>query len=185
MSQCGAQSAGGIAKTFRYAAHPASHQVFLSWAYKRICARTSADWLQAQLMRALSPPGRWGSACAFAQEPAHCSHFAAQPCKRKGWDIISTASVDSAFAALSDRTRRDLLTEIVRRNATTATDMAADRSMSRQGVSGHLAVLASAGLVERRRAGRYVFYRANAAGLFAALSWIVDLGADVAKYQDA
>jgi DNA-binding transcriptional ArsR family regulator len=90
----------------------------------------------------------------------------------------NTDTVDIVFEALSDRARRDLLSEIVCR-ATTATDLAADRTMSRQGVSKHLAVLSNAGLVERKRIGRRVFYRVNGAALFSALAWISDLGAQV------
>ena len=92
-----------------------------------------------------------------------------------------TVAVDGVFEALSSRSRRDLLGEIVRRNAATATDLAADRPMSQQGVSKHLAVLSSAGLVERKRIGRRVFYRVNGAALFSALAWISDLGAQVGR----
>jgi DNA-binding transcriptional ArsR family regulator len=98
---------------------------------------------------------------------------------------INTKPVDIVFGALSGQVRRDLLGDIVRHKAATATNLAADRSMSRQGVSRHLDVLSSAGLVERERVGRCVFYRANGAALFSALAWISELGADVAAYQGA
>jgi DNA-binding transcriptional ArsR family regulator len=99
--------------------------------------------------------------------------------------LSNTEAVGIVFDALSNQSRRDLLADIVRRKAATATDLAADRVMSRQGVSKHLAVLSRAGLVERKRSGRWVFYRVNGAVLFSVLAWTGGLGADVAKYQDA
>jgi DNA-binding transcriptional ArsR family regulator len=97
----------------------------------------------------------------------------------------SNAEVDRLFEALADERRRTILSEIVRRQATTATEIATGLPISRQAVSQHLVALSGAGLVERKRAGRFVVYRATPAGLFSALAWISELGAAVAKHQDA
>lgn len=84
---------------------------------------------------------------------------------------------EPVFAALADGTRRDLLRAIAADGPVTATELAAARDISRQAVSKHLAVLGEAGLVEGRREGREVRYRADVAPLAAATSWIEDTGA--------
>ncbi|WP_114855779.1 helix-turn-helix transcriptional regulator [Brachybacterium sp. YJGR34] len=55
-----------------------------------------------------------------------------------------------AFAALSDPTRRDLVSRLTLGDATVG-ELAAPYDMSLQAVSKHLAVLEAAGLVTRRR----------------------------------
>ena len=49
------------------------------------------------------------------------------------------ASPDAVFAALADGTRRDILRAIVVSGPLTATELAADREISRQAVAKHLA----------------------------------------------
>src|SRR5205814_7011 len=58
---------------------------------------------------------------------------------------------DAVFGALSDPTRRQLLSEIAGRPAT-ATELAGSLPISRQAVVKHLGALADAGLIERERA---------------------------------
>lgn len=84
---------------------------------------------------------------------------------------------DAVFAALADGTRRELLRAIVTDGPCTATELAADREISRQAVSKHLAVLGQAGLVTGRRDGREVRFRADTAPLAAATDWIAETGA--------
>ena len=79
------------------------------------------------------------------------------------------------FEALSDPVRRRLLTEISARPAT-ATELAADLPISRQAVTKHLALLSSAGLLTRERAGRDVRYRFTPEPLSHATSWIGQVG---------
>lgn len=59
-------------------------------------------------------------------------------------------SMSRAFMALSDPTRRDLVSRLTLGDATVG-ELAAPYDMSLQAVSKHLAVLESAGLVSRRR----------------------------------
>ncbi len=59
-------------------------------------------------------------------------------------------ALSRAFAALSDPTRRDLVSRLTLGDAAVG-ELAAPYDMSLQAVSKHLAVLESAGLVSRRR----------------------------------
>ncbi|MFV0459773.1 MAG: ArsR/SmtB family transcription factor [Actinomycetales bacterium] len=58
--------------------------------------------------------------------------------------------LDSIFAALADRTRRDIVARLSLGDATVG-ELAAPYGMSLQAVSKHLKVLEAAGLVSRRR----------------------------------
>lgn len=84
---------------------------------------------------------------------------------------------DPVFAALADGTRRELLRAIVTSGPCTATELAADRDITRQAVTKHLVVLGEAGLVSGRREGREVRYRADTAPLSCATDWITETGA--------
>lgn len=84
---------------------------------------------------------------------------------------------DAVFEALSDPTRRDLLALVGRTDGATATDLARELPVSRQAVSKHLLVLASAGLVESGRTGREVHYRLTPAPLSEAMAWMAGVGA--------
>lgn len=84
---------------------------------------------------------------------------------------------DPVFAALADATRRDILRSVASRGPCTATELAAERSISRQAVAKHLSVLGRAGLVTPSRDGREVRYEADPAPLRAASDWIDATGA--------
>jgi len=76
------------------------------------------------------------------------------------------ATVDDAFAALADPTRRDILDLLRRRGTLTAGAIAAAHpGVSRPGISRHLRVLREAGLVIADEAGRERRYRLNGAAL--------------------
>ena len=96
----------------------------------------------------------------------------------------SNAEVDNLFEALADERRRTILSELVRRRETTATELAGDLPISRQAVCKHLTALSIAGLVDRRRVARSVVYTVTPGALFGALAWMADLGAEVARSQD-
>lgn len=81
------------------------------------------------------------------------------------------------FAALADPTRRRVLDTIGRRGTATTTEIAAELPVTRQAVAKHLAILADAGLVEGRRAGRETRYRLTPAPLGDAIGWMADVGA--------
>ena len=81
------------------------------------------------------------------------------------------------FAALADPNRRHLLEELAGREAS-VTDLAETMPVTRQAVAKHLAALASAGLVESRRAGRERLYRLNRTPLDGAAGWIARVGSE-------
>jgi len=87
------------------------------------------------------------------------------------------ADPDAIFAALADGTRRELLRAVVASGPCTATELAADRPITRQAVAKHLTVLGDAGLVTGRRDGREVRFHADPAPLAAASAWIDETGA--------
>jgi DNA-binding transcriptional ArsR family regulator len=84
----------------------------------------------------------------------------------------------AVFGALSDPTRRALLTAIAEHPATTATELAARLPISRQAVLKHLNALAAAGLLARTRSGREVRYRFTPAPLSDAVDWMTAVGAE-------
>lgn len=81
--------------------------------------------------------------------------------------------------ALGDGTRRDLLAAVAAAGpaGTTATELAADRSISRQAIVKHLQVLAAAGLVAGEKVGREQRYRLEPAPLDDASAWLGRVGA--------
>jgi DNA-binding transcriptional ArsR family regulator len=61
--------------------------------------------------------------------------------------------LDKTFAALSDSTRRGILTRLGRENASIS-DLAADFEMTLNGIKKHVGVLEGAGLVTTEKVGR-------------------------------
>lgn len=74
---------------------------------------------------------------------------------------------DEVFRAIADATRRAILDELVERDGQTLFELCGRLTMnhglgsSRQAVSQHLDVLEAAGLVVRRREGRYTFHHVD------------------------
>lgn len=91
-------------------------------------------------------------------------------------DAASAADVATVFAALGDPTRAALLAELVTRGRGTATSLTTVTDISRQAVDRHLRVLAGAGLVESRRAGREVVYTLRPQVLARSATWLDELG---------
>lgn len=83
--------------------------------------------------------------------------------------------IDSVFVALSDSTRRDILDRTLG-TALTVNQIAMDYDMSLAAVSKHLKVLDDAGLITKRKNGRYVFISARPDGLAEAREYL-------ARYQ--
>ena len=79
--------------------------------------------------------------------------------------------LDLVFAALSDATRRGLLTRLIEGEATVGS-LAEPLQMSLPAVSKHLRVLEDAGLLKRRIEGRTHFISANPKPLREAVNWI-------------
>jgi DNA-binding transcriptional ArsR family regulator len=79
--------------------------------------------------------------------------------------------LDRAYAALADPTRRRLL-ETLREGDARITDLAAPLPMTFAGVSRHIGVLESAGLVRREIRGREHWLSVQPNGLTMAQEWI-------------
>jgi DNA-binding transcriptional ArsR family regulator len=84
--------------------------------------------------------------------------------------------VDAVFGALGDSGRRELMQEIATRGSATATELAADRPVTRQAVAKQLAALADAGLVRAERRGRETHYEVTPEPLADAVAWMSDVG---------
>ncbi|MCK0176965.1 MULTISPECIES: helix-turn-helix transcriptional regulator [Mycobacteriaceae] len=85
--------------------------------------------------------------------------------------MVEDQVLDRAYAALADPTRRRLL-EVLRGGDARITDLAAPLPMSFAGVSRHIGVLESAGLVQREVRGREHWLSLRPDGLFAAQRWM-------------
>ncbi len=79
--------------------------------------------------------------------------------------------LDAMFAALADRTRRDIVARLSRGEATVK-DLAAPYAMSLQAVSQHIRVLERCGLVSRSRHRQTRPCRLEPQALEVAVSWI-------------
>src|SRR5215831_10543551 len=85
--------------------------------------------------------------------------------------LTQQSAKSSVFAALADPVRRHLLGELAG-GERPAGALAEGVPVSRSAVSQHLAILRGAGLVEHRRSGRQVWYRASRAGAASAAAWL-------------
>jgi DNA-binding transcriptional ArsR family regulator len=78
----------------------------------------------------------------------------------------------SVLQALADPTRLAVFERLAGGEATVS-QITAGLDVSQPAVSQHLAALRRAGLVSDRRAGRFVYYRAEPSGLTPLVDWIV------------
>jgi DNA-binding transcriptional ArsR family regulator len=85
--------------------------------------------------------------------------------------MVEYPSLDNTFAAVSDPTRRAILTELTGREAS-VTELAEPFDVSLQAVSKHIGVLAEAGLVAREKRGRIHWCRLTATPMKAADEWL-------------
>ena len=76
-------------------------------------------------------------------------------------ETVSDELLSMALKALSDTTRRHLLTQLVQNGPMRVTDLAAAYSMSLNGISKHIKVLEQAQLITRRQLGRVHWIEAN------------------------
>jgi DNA-binding transcriptional ArsR family regulator len=84
---------------------------------------------------------------------------------------IDDEQLDAMFAALADRTRRDIVARLSEGEATVK-ELAAPYAMSLQAVSQHIGVLERCGLVSRGRHRQTRPCRLEPEALEAAVSWI-------------
>jgi DNA-binding transcriptional ArsR family regulator len=85
----------------------------------------------------------------------------------------------AVFAALADPTRRAILASLAEHGPSTATDLSARLSITRQGVAKHLALLAEAELVTSDAGlGRRVLHRHRSEPVKVAQSYLAALATD-------
>jgi DNA-binding transcriptional ArsR family regulator len=84
---------------------------------------------------------------------------------------LSTARLDTAFAALSDATRRGVLEQLGRNDAS-ITELADTFRMTLTGMKKHVGVLEQAGLVTTRKVGRVRTCRLDPRALEQEAAWI-------------
>lgn len=84
---------------------------------------------------------------------------------------------DRVFTALADGRRREILERLTNEGAKTATELAQDLPITRQGVSKHLKILAAADLVSVRQVGRDKLYSVTPQSLAEAVTWLETLTA--------
>ena len=83
----------------------------------------------------------------------------------------------SLFAALADPIRRGLLVNLAEHSPKTATQLAEDYPITRQGILKHLTILESAGLVAVHQLGREKRYTLTPEPLGELTQWIDNIGA--------
>ena len=83
----------------------------------------------------------------------------------------------SLFAALADPMRRGLLINLAEHSPKTATQLAQEYPITRQGILKHLTILEDAGLVAVHQAGREKRYTLTPEPLEELEQWIEDIGA--------
>src|SRR5687767_12666166 len=83
----------------------------------------------------------------------------------------------SVFAALADPMRRGLLVNLAEHSPRTATQLAQEYPITRQGILKHLTILEDAGLVAVYQAGREKRYTLTPEPLEELEQWIEDIGA--------
>ena len=99
------------------------------------------------------------------------------------YNVERMNAVDATFAALANPTRRAILTQLTRGEATVM-ELAAPFEMSQPAISRHLAVLERAGLISRRVEGATRPCRIEQEGFEAMDRWLAVIGKAMAKNYD-
>ncbi len=79
---------------------------------------------------------------------------------------------ERVFSALADRTRRQLLMKLAENSPKTITQLTEEFQITRQGITKHLDVLASAGLVQMQAQGREKHYQLAPEPLRTVSTWL-------------
>lgn len=87
----------------------------------------------------------------------------------------ATPTLDLIFAALSDPTRRAILSMLLEDDMAVS-DVAAPFGVSLAAVSKHLGVLAGAGLIAQEKRGRIIWCKLNPDGMRQASIWMQGFG---------
>ncbi len=83
-------------------------------------------------------------------------------------------SFEKTFHALSDPTRRKILTDL-KNGPKTAGELAAQFELTAATVSHHLSVLRESGLVWSEKQGKYIRYELNTSVVDELLGWVLSL----------
>lgn len=94
------------------------------------------------------------------------------PTDREDGPTPRNVGLDRTFAALSDPTRRALLTQLSARPGLSVSELARPFAMSLPSVMKHLDVLSDAGLISRRKTGRTVACRLTPGAIQEAMGWL-------------
>ena len=89
-------------------------------------------------------------------------------------DIVS---IGNTLKALSDPTRRDILT-LLKKGKLSAGEIVEHFSVSGAAVSRHLSILKDAELIRDERDGKFIYYELNTSVLEEIMLWITDLKGD-------
>ena len=92
-----------------------------------------------------------------------------------GISQIMATSLDLIFSALSDPTRRQILTLLLEDDMA-VTDVAEPFEMSLAAISKHLSVLSNAGLIQQERRGRVKWCKLDPDAMQAAWAWMQGFG---------
>lgn len=96
-------------------------------------------------------------------------------CSALGISQIMACSLDLIFSALSDPTRRQILTLLLEDDMA-VTDVAEPFEMSLAAISKHLAVLTNAGLIQQERRGRVKWCKLDPDAMQTAWTWMQGFG---------
>lgn len=88
---------------------------------------------------------------------------------------LNEANLSDILKAVSDVTRRSLLTQLVQQGPTRVTDLAGYYDMSLNAISKHIKVLEKAGLVTRRTIGRVHWIEAHLEVIKEVETWFTQL----------
>lgn len=80
--------------------------------------------------------------------------------------------LDALFSALSDGTRRSILSHLAEHGESSVTELAAPFAMSQPAISRHLKVLQAAGLIERHSDRQRRLATLNAEAMTDAVAWL-------------
>lgn len=90
-------------------------------------------------------------------------------------EYSGSESLSKLLKAVSDTTRRSLLTQLCQQGPTRVTDLARVYDMSLNAISKHIKVLEKAGLVKRKSIGRTHWIEANLGNVSEIENWFAEL----------
>ena len=83
-------------------------------------------------------------------------------------------TLNIAFKALNDKTRREIL-EILREKDRTAGEIGEKFDMTGPSISHHLELLKRAGLIESQKKGQFIVYSLNTTVMDDIMNWIITI----------